>query len=435
MTQRPMFTTTTPNARRTPSVNTEPLESRTLFAATAVLAAGGVLTITGTPANDSIFVTYQIAGDRINVFGANSSIGQTPASFARTSVKSIRVSVGDGNDSVFLNSSLPALPTTVDGGNGNDNLASGPGPATVTGGAGDDTITAGPSKDRLDGGDGADRLAGGAGDDTLLGGNGADGLVGGPGNDTLDGGLGADTFNGSEGTDTVTYASRTNPIIADITDSATETADDGEAGERDFIATTVENLIGGSGNDRLTGTTYGFTTAPPTGFTRNNRLVGGRGNDIINGLDGNDSLNGGLGTDQLIGGAGTDTADYSGRTEALRITLDGLANDGAAGENDKIFADVENANGGNGADTITGNASANVLRGGGGNDTIRGGAGNDTLFGDSGIDKLFGEAGNDTLYVRSTPTADADTADGGLGNDKAQVDSLDTRVSIETLLA
>src|SRR4029453_19016003 len=140
----------------------------------------------------------------------------------------------------------------------------------------------------------------------------------------------------------VTYASRTNAITADITDGPTELPDDGEAGEKDFIEASVENLIGGKGNDKLTGSTYSGT---PIGYTKNNKLVGGGGNDSLFGLDGNDSIDGGIGEDNPSGGAGPAPADTPGRTEALKIDLDGIADDGAAGENDMVLADFENLNG------------------------------------------------------------------------------------------
>ena len=47
---------------------------------------------------------------------------------------------------------------------------------------------------------------------------------------------------------------------------------------------------------------------------------------------------------------------------------------------------IENANGGTGNDTITGNQANNVLDGGNGNDTLIGGLGNDTLIGGLGTD-------------------------------------------------
>jgi serralysin len=59
---------------------------------------------------------------------------------------------------------------------------------------------------------------------------------------------------------------------------------------------------------------------------------------------------------------------------------------------------IENAIGGAGNDTITGNALANVLQGGDGNDQLFGGAGNDTLQGGAGNDTLQGGAGTDNLW-------------------------------------
>ena len=406
----------------------EPMEDRRLLS--AVSLASGVLTVTGTSVADSIYVTYMVAGDKVNVYDG----GTVRGSFARTSVKSIKLSMGDGNDSVSINPAVGKIPATIDGGNGSDSLGGGAGNDTITGGAGDDTLSGGDGNDRIESGDGANKLIGGNGNDTLVGGSGSDFLTGGAGNDTLDGGRGADRIVGEAGTDAVTYASRTAPITADISDAVGELPDDGEAGEKDNIDVSVENLIGGSGNDKLTGTVIrpGNTTA---GLSRNNKLVGNGGNDILTGLDGNDILDGGAGKDQLIGGVGTDTADYSSRGESLVLTLDGVANDGAAGENDLISADVENATGGKASDTITGNAFSNVLIGNGGNDTIRGGDGNDKLYGNGGLDKLFGEGGNDTLYARSTPTADADVLDGGAGTDSAQKDSADKLTLIETVLA
>ena len=58
---------------------------------------------------------------------------------------------------------------------------------------------------------------------------------------------------------------------------------------------------------------------------------------------------------------------------------------------------IENANGGSGNDTITGNAADNVLNGNGGNDTLYGNNGNDTLDGGTGVDSLYGGDGNDTI--------------------------------------
>lgn len=92
---------------------------------------------------------------------------------------------------------------------------------------------------------------------------------------------------------------------------------------------------------------------------------------------------------------------------------------------------IENARGGGGNDTITGNDAANVLRGDGGDDDLFGGDGHDSLFGGTGhdrleggrgndvleggdgVDWLFGMAGNDTLRGN----AQNDTLFGGVGDD------------------
>lgn len=58
---------------------------------------------------------------------------------------------------------------------------------------------------------------------------------------------------------------------------------------------------------------------------------------------------------------------------------------------------IENARGGAGANTITGNEFSNTLLGGGSNDVLRGGGGNDRLNGQSGADTLVGQGGADTF--------------------------------------
>lgn len=45
----------------------EKLENRPLLAAVASVRSAGVLTITGTAAADNIYVSYQVAGNKINV--------------------------------------------------------------------------------------------------------------------------------------------------------------------------------------------------------------------------------------------------------------------------------------------------------------------------------------------------------------------------------
>jgi serralysin len=85
---------------------------------------------------------------------------------------------------------------------------------------------------------------------------------------------------------------------------------------------------------------------------------------------------------------------------------------------------IENAIGGAGDDTLTGNEVANVLTGNGGADNLYGGDGGDTLNGDAGTDTLKGGAGADTLNGGADNDSlkgggGADALNGGAGSDTA----------------
>jgi len=254
---------------------------------------------------------------------------------------------------------------------------------------------------------------GGDGDDVITGGNGDDIINGSNGNDTFKAAAsladGDDTFTGGAGTDKADYSART----ADLTIEMDGSTSSGEGIEADIIDDDVEDLVGGAGDDTLTGNTLG------------NHIQGGAGDDLIAGgaagncvttapidadvLDGeadNDTFDEGAAADcgdVINGGAGTDRVDYQARlvSVSLAISLDGTANDGdpaaGAGEKDNVKTDVEIVLGGIGNDTIVGSAANDELHGGPGNDTISGGAGSDTLSGDSGNDIMNGEAGDDTF--------------------------------------
>jgi Ca2+-binding RTX toxin-like protein len=161
-----------------------------------------------------------------------------------------------------------------------------------------------------------------------------------------------------------------------------------------------------AGNDRVT-VAPGIRGATLSGGDGNDTVTGGSGNDTINGDGGNDSLLGGDGNDTLVGGSGNDTlsgqggfdaADYRSAPSAVRVTLDGVANDGQANiaEKDNVL-DAEQLLGSNYNDTISGNGGTNQIYGGGGNDEVRGLGGNDSIYGGPGNDKLYGGDGNDTI--------------------------------------
>ena len=291
-----------------------------------------------------------------------------------SNVASIRLTLNDGDDFVKVLAGAP--PTTMDGGDGADDLDSRGGNDTVLGGPGDDTITD-------DGG--TDVLDGGAGDDHIEADGGADDIRGGPGFDTvrLDGG--------------------------DDVVRLDDLANDGVAGQGMNVHTDVEAVDGGLGSDDL------FGDAGP------NTLLGGPGNDILEGGGGPDVLEGGDGADEISGGADVDRVQYSDAA-AQTITLDDVRNDGAPGELDNVHSDVEDVSAGPGNDAVTGSDAANVLDGG---------AGNDTLDGRGGVDTLLGGPGADTLLARDGAP---ERVDCGADADGGEADTVDALTDCENVL-
>ncbi|HEY4279169.1 MAG TPA: hypothetical protein VGM91_13185 [Conexibacter sp.] len=89
-------------------------------------------------------------------------------------------------------------------------------------------------------------------------------------------------------------------------------------------------------------------------------LIGGPGDDAIDGGAGMDVIGGGGGADQLHGGSGVDLVSYfdrigSGgtllaRTTGVTLRPGARGGSGGRGEGDTVFSDVEQLEGGNGAD-------------------------------------------------------------------------------------
>ena len=96
---------------------------------------------------------------------------------------------------------------------------------------------------------------------------------------------------------------------------------------------------------------------------------------------------------------------------ALRNSPDGMLRDNIS---IAYGAQIENAIGGGGHDTISGNALDNVLTGNNGQDTIHGNDGVDTLRGGNGNDTLNGGTGNDQLESGHGD----DVLNGGAGDDR-----------------
>ena len=302
---------------------------------------------------------------------------------------------------------FPVITVTMNGLTGDGDLSAGESDNVKTD---VECVKGGPGNDVLTGGANADTIFGNGGNDTIDGLGGNDTLNGGDGDDTfLETGTaaatlpsGADVFNGGAGNDTVDYSSRTTGVVVNIGDLL---ANDGEANEGDKVMTDVENIKGSSVADTITGSSSANVLDGLggddviSGGAGDDTLRGGTGNDVLNGDAGNDLFDEAAasnGSDVFNGGSGIDTMTYKGRAdagEAIRATLDGIADDGqiAGNENDTIAADVENVIGSDVVavgDIITGNASANQLEGGLGADTITGGGGDDLIDGGGGNDVI-----------------------------------------------
>ncbi|MBO6551026.1 MAG: tandem-95 repeat protein, partial [Rhizobiales bacterium] len=156
------------------------------------------------------------------------------------------------------------------------------------GGNGDDTIDAKGGHDRAFGGAGNDHITVGDGNDVAYGGEGDDIIVGGSGQ-------GDDFYDGGEGTDTIIYSSASNTIFVNLENGSAF----GDEIDSDSL-TSLENIVSGDGDDRL------------TGDEGSNQITGAGGNDRIDGKDGEDTV--------IYSGARADYQIISLSSNRVRIT-------------------------------------------------------------------------------------------------------------------
>ncbi|MFN6251338.1 MAG: beta strand repeat-containing protein [Acetobacteraceae bacterium] len=288
---------------------------------------------------------------------------------------------------------------------------------------------------------GADSLAriegiiGSAFGDSIRGGSTAEDLFGGGGNDTLTGGIGlSDQINAGDGTGDLVYfegsaisveisgsyglpvagvgphsalVERDGSHIASV--AAMEILQGTAGNDSALVYSTGSNtplfFDGAGGNDTIESYTdspfffadyrsgsagHGVTVDLALGIVQDRHggtdrlsgvlnvagsyladtLLGNDNNNIFRPFDGQDLLNGGNGADMV---------DYGGAAGAVSVNLTlGRGFNAAGGDADTLIS-IENARGGDGADTLLGSGGDNLLVGGAGSDSLVGAGGNDTL--------------------------------------------------------
>jgi hypothetical protein len=270
----------------------------------------GVLTVDGTNASDNIAIRLQAGQPGILQVDLGDD-GSADFSFARAAVAKIALDGGNSGDRLRIDESNgvfgDTIPTTIDGGNGNDELFGGAGAETLLGGNGNDLLVGGGAG-TLSGGNGDDTVAGGPGAETLLGGNGNDSIDGnkgndvafmGNGNDTFvwDPGDGSDTIEGQNGEDTMVFngagvaekvdLSANGDHLKFFRDVANVTMD------THGVERVVFNALGGvdlvTVND-LTGTDVNEVNVDLAGTLGGNAGDGAADRVVVNGTDGDDTI-------------------------------------------------------------------------------------------------------------------------------------------------
>ncbi|MBR0842131.1 VCBS domain-containing protein [Bradyrhizobium liaoningense] len=306
----------------------------------------------------------------------------------------------------------------------------------IIGTAGNDTLTGTSTSYPV-------TILGLGGDDTLTAGTGGNTtLDGGDGNDTLrDAGRNAlasivDTMIGGAGNDTY-IVTRANDVIIEQATGGTDTV---RANLSSFVMSDyVENFV-------YTGT---------TGIT----LTANGSDNTFSSFDG---------TSTIDGGGGTDTAVFSGQlgqytkttnpdgSITLADTRSGSPNGTATFSNVELFQFSDGlltaaqlsasvlVNGTGSSDNLTSTSPGAIINGLGGADTLTAGAANQTLNGGAGADilkdngqsgiTLNGGAGNDTFIVTSAATSLLESPNEGTDTVQTNLSSLQLSANVERLV-
>lgn len=313
------------------------------------------------------------------------------------------------------------------------------------------------------------RMDGGAGNDGLFGGDGEDILLGGEGDDILRGGISPMGY--PDGfpwlSNMITWGHADWDVDYGFTVAGAQAFVDTyfpearRAEDANIIngGAGQDLILGGWGDDFIDG---GDDADYVSGLLGDDRLAGGRGNDVIYGdgrdryalgsyfengqerlladlayapgwLHGDDVIDGGEGNDFIAGNGGDDVImggegvdELYGDTDHYVTSIDNPESNDISAR--LAFRGNDYIDGGGGDDMITGDKGDDVLLGGEGADVIRGD--DDVMFlagGEHGDDMIDGGGGNDLLYGGGGK----DTIQGGLGDDFISGDHLQARLGGE----
>ncbi|MFI5378326.1 MAG: right-handed parallel beta-helix repeat-containing protein, partial [Tepidisphaerales bacterium] len=282
----------------------------------------------------------------------------------------ITVNTHNGDDTVQFGSinqqTSHLLGTTINAGDGNDN---------ITGTFRPDSITTG---------NGNDNILGLMGDDSITVGNGKDTVQGGTGNDLINTGGGQSEVHLGDGNNTVFVGNGGNLITSG---NGNNTVTGGSGGDKYHMGDGANHIMAGDGPDVI------------YVGQGNNYVSTGAGNDVVFAGDGNNTIGGGSGNDQLNAGMGNN--DIYGQGNNTIKTGNGKNYVSAGpGNNIVLLGNGDNkVVAGNGANLITTGHGQDIILAGNGPDTVNTGAGDDFISVGPGNDQINGGGGNNMLEI------------------------------------
>ncbi|HUB23845.1 MAG TPA: FG-GAP-like repeat-containing protein, partial [Tepidisphaeraceae bacterium] len=258
-----------------PAATPTPTESPARVKEASVELVGSILKAFASTSGDTIEVSNSEANLIVSIDGSAED------TFASSAVNGIKLIGGAGDNVLTVDSSVTQ-------------------PATLRGGAGDDSLT---------GGGGDNVLIGNGGNDTLIGGGGTSLLIPAQRGVFSDQSSGNDSLVGGGGLTIADFSGRTDPLL--LSNDGQPDSGDAAEGEQITIATSINAIFGGAGNDTIVG------TAP------NMLLSGGAGADSIVAAQAGDVIAGGAGRNKVLVDAEPVTLDLlNGRPDQYAGLID-----------------------------------------------------------------------------------------------------------------